>query len=461
MNYLSELISTLNETELGGLTALNLQGREAEVFNAFVALVSNVSKNKSVSPEQLGISPTHFDKVCSILIDKILTHVASEKFEDKANFILQKGLSRMLLHEIKINHRVIANSKDKKTKREFYTTAFETMRKMSFDVLEFKLLRQYANHLKPLLKSNDHYSPEVVEFKYVYIENAFHFLNGEGISYAPQALKNIHLVISAPEKYKTKVCYVYYHLCISGYYKDFEDNQSLALHHAQIALEHIKRFSKGTDNAVMVSAYGMYANILCNQSNFNEALITYNQAFKDFPAEMEKSYYHTMLYCITALVCNEYDLTEKLLEKYMRPFTDNSVALYYRFESFRLFILHRMFQRKFDEALVFLRELQSIKRKDLTDTAYIFLRMIENLYTLITHDYELAITQSKNNMKFLTRKNFTYENCDYLDLFYTIGALAKMKLNNKVNREALEPHLTKSNRGFMKMYGGLMEQVLN
>jgi hypothetical protein len=120
-----------------------------------------------------------------------------------------------------------------------------------------------------------------------------------------------------------------------------------------------------------------------------------------------------------------------------------------------------MFQRKFDEALVFLRELQSIKRKDLTDTAYIFLRMIENLYTLITHDYELAITQSKNNMKFLTRKNFTYENCDYLDLFYTIGALAKMKLNNKVNREALEPHLTKSNRGFMKMYGGLMEQVLN
>jgi hypothetical protein len=145
MNYLSELISTLNETELGGLTALNLQGREAEVFNAFVALVSNVSKNKSVSPEQLGISPTHFDKVCSILIDKILTHVASEKFEDKANFILQKGLSRMLLHEIKINHRVIANSKDQKTKREFYTAAFETMRKMSFDVLDLKLLRQYLS----------------------------------------------------------------------------------------------------------------------------------------------------------------------------------------------------------------------------------------------------------------------------------------------------------------------------
>ena len=60
MNYLSELISTLNETELGGLTALNLQGREAEVFNAFVALVSNVSKNKSVSPEQLGISRNRF-----------------------------------------------------------------------------------------------------------------------------------------------------------------------------------------------------------------------------------------------------------------------------------------------------------------------------------------------------------------------------------------------------------------
>jgi len=460
MNYLAELICSLQESELQKLGQLNLVGRELQVFNAFERDARSKKGAAVITPEQLNLSASHFDKVCSLLIDKILGSLAGVSFDAKANFLLQKGLSRMLLHEVKINHRKFADSKDRKTKREFYTTAFETMRRMSFDVLDLKLLRQYANHLKPLLRSTDNFSPEVVDFKYVYIENAYHFLTGEGLAYAPKALKNINLILSAPEKYKTKVAYVYYNLCLMGYYKDFEDNQELALHHAKIALACMKRFPKGTDDSVYASCYGSTANILCNQSNFSEALVVYNQAFAEFSVEMNKSYYHSLLYCITALVCKDYILTEKLLEKYMKPYRDNNVALYYRFETNRLYILLYMYQQKFDDALVLLRELQSYKRKDLTSTAEIFLRMIENLYTLITHDYDLAITQSKNNLKYLSRNNFTYNNCDYLDLFYTIGALAKMKLNHKVNRQALEPHLTKSNRGYMNMYGGLLEQLL-
>lgn len=460
MNYLSELISTLSPDELNKLAKLNLAGRELQVFETVIAAHKQPLKTSSRPLAIDEISSTHFDKLSSKLTDKLLTMLAGEKFADRATFILQKGLSRMLLHELKIAQRKINSSKNNKEKKEFYITAFETMRRLSFDVLDLKLLRQYANHLKPYLKASDSFSPNVLDLKFVYIENAFHFLNGEGIAYGPKALKNIQQIFPTPEKHKSKTSYVYYHLCLSGYYKDFVDDQHTALTHAQTALKHIKLFPKGTDNSVLISAYGMSANILCNQSKFEEALVIYKKAFKDFPNEMQKSYYHSFLYCITAMVCEDYDLTELLLDKYMKPFMDSNAALYFRTEAIRLYVLLKMYQRKYDEALIFLRELQRIKRKDLTDTAYIFLRMIENLYTLVTRDYTLAITQAKNNMKFLARKKFTYENCDYLDLFYTINALAKMKLNNKVNLAGLEPHITKSNRGFMRMYGALLTQVI-
>jgi tetratricopeptide (TPR) repeat protein len=460
LNYAAILFSTLNAEEIDKILSEKWGVRENELLTALLNSSSNNKKVTHVTAETLSISQTHFDKLCSIVVEKIYNILTSGSFSQVAAFLQLKGLSQLLLHEIKINHRRIKTDKSARKQKEFYTTAFETLRRLSFDLLDLKLLRQYANELKPLLKNGEPFSPTVLEYKFVYIENAFHFLNGEGLRYAAKAHKNIINIAPHPTKQKDVAAISYYHFCMAGYVKDFTDNQDEALFHAQKALETARTWAPGKDDAFLASVYGITATILSHKDDFNAAYNLYSEAFERLPKQMRSSYYQLFMFASIAMICGDYEMTEQLIQTNMKSYMESSASLYYRIETKRLYALLLLYKRRYDEALSYIRDLQSIKRKDMTDTADIFLRMMDNMYLLLTGEYELAISQTRKNLKYLSRKNYTYDNCDYNHLFYTIGALAKMKLNSKVDVAALEPHLSLSKRGFMKTHGGLFDLVL-
>jgi hypothetical protein len=461
LNKAYDIITTLSADEIKKVSQAKYSPRERELLDAMLKVALSKRKLPPVTAATLKISASHFDKLCSLVTEKIFQTLTSGNFTDVIAFLLQKALSHVLFHELGIQHRKVKAGKNAALQKEFYLTAFETIRKMSFDVLDLKALRYYADRLKPFLKDNVPFSPRVLEYKFVYIENAFHFLNGKGLPYGPKALKNIEAIWSKPDEQKDPAAYSYYQICMALYAKDYIDNQDLALGHAQKCLQCAKQWAPGVDNAFLASAYGMMATILSHRSQFKEAMALYKEAFEALPLQMQGSYYQLFMFACVAMVCADYDLLEQHLDKHMRKFLESNAGLYYRIEAIRLYALLYLYQKKFDQALELIRELQKARRKEITDTADVFLRMIDNLYFLVTADYQQAIAQSKKNLKFLKRKNYTFDNCDYNHLFYTIGVLAKMKIKNKVNKAALEPHYGHSQRGFMNMYGGLMEQVIN
>lgn len=461
MNKAYDIITTLSAEEITKVSQAKYSPRERELLDAMLKVALSKHKLPPVTAATLKISASHFDKLCSLVTEKIFQAVTAGRFTDIIAFLLQKALSHVLLHELGIQHRKVKAGKDKTLQKEFYLTAFETIRKMSFDVLDLKALRYYADRLKPFLKDNVPFSPRVLEYKFVYIENAFHFLNGKGLPYGPKALKNIQAVWSKPDEQKDPAAFSYYQICMALYAKDYIDDQEAALGYAKKCLQCAKRWAPGADDAFLASAYGMVATIHSHRSEFNQAMAVYMEAFERLPQQMEGSYYQIFMLACVAMVCGDFDLLERHLDKHIKKFLGSNAALYYRIESIRLYALLFLYQKKFDQALELIRELQKARRKEITDTADVFLRMIDNLYFLVIADYRQAITQSNKNLKFLKRKNYTYDNCDYNHLFYTIGALAKMKIKNKVNRPALEPHYSKSQRGFMKMYGGLLDQVID
>lgn len=461
MNYLGDLVSTLHKDEIEKTKDITAGKREKEVLDLFLDAAKK-KRISSVSPAALNITQSHFDKVCSVLIEKILAAVTDGSFYAIAQYLVKKGLSRLLLHEIKIKQRQIAKSKGTAQKREFYLHAFEAMRKLSFDILDLKLLKQYVNYLTPLLKENEPYSKTVLALRYVHIENAYHFLNGKGLAYRAKALSNIQTAVPDPEKLRHQTAYAHYHFCMAGYYKDFVDDQEKAQFHAQKALKSALQWPAGTDDGFLSSCYGINAVVLSNRSRFNEALKVYREAYAKLPHEMQASYYHLFMYAATAMVCGELELLESHLETRMKPFMESNSALYYRLEAMRLYALLYLYQDRLQEALVIIRELQGVKRKLLTDTADIFLRIIDNVYALLNHDWELSLALMRKNVRFLNRKGYTFDNCDYLHFFQTIALIAKAKKQlKKVREEDLAPHLAFSRRGYMKMYGGLLDKVID
>lgn len=366
----------------------------------------------------------------------------------------------MLLHEIKIQQRKIKTAQSKAVQKDFYLNVFILLCRMSFDVLDLKLLRQYANHLKPFLKNGEPFTGAVLEYKYVHVENCFHFLNGEGLAYKNKALAAINRIAGPALVPRDKKAAAYYHFCMAGYAKDFADNQDVAIEHATRALESAKQWAPGSDDAFVASAYGMTATILSNRSEFEKAFDVYTEAFARYPAQLQGSFYHVYMYACIMLVCGQYAQLKKHLHHYMEKYLDSNAALYYRLETMRMYALLLLHQKQYAQALHYIRGLQSTRRKEITETADIFIRMIDNLYLLLTADYPLATTQSRKNLKYLKRKNYTYQNCDYNHLFYAISLVCKIKTKRRVPPAELGPYLQASKKGFMKMYGGLLDIAL-
>ncbi len=459
MNKVSDVISTLNADEIKKLSSVKWSPRERELYETILRAVGSPKKLEQVSAEAMGITNSHFDKLSSVITEKIYNTLTSGRFDDIASFLLGKGLLEVLLHEMGLYERRLKSEKDPKVLKAFYLSGFEKLRRTSFDILDLKLLRHYANKLKEFSTGDKYLSPTVVEYKYVYVENAYQFLTGEGMPYMPTALANIKKIAPEPSNLKTAE-FAMYHFCMAGYLKDFANDQDTGLIHAEHALNSARIWAPGVDDSLLASCYGMCGAIQSHKSNFKEAKAIYDEAFEKLPLLMKTNFYHVLIYACIMLLCKDYAALEKHIKESMMPFASGNASLYFRLEVLRIKTLLLLYQKKYSEALVIIRELQSVKRKEMTVTADIFLRMIDNLYFLVTGDYEQTISQSKKNMKYLRRKNYTYENCDYNHFFYCISAIAKMKQKGKIKPQALEPYLSKSREGFLRMYSGLFEQVM-
>jgi tetratricopeptide (TPR) repeat protein len=459
LNKVSDVISTLNTDEIKKLSSVKWSPREKQLYYSILHSVGSPKKLEAVTAESLGITNSHFDKLSSVITEKIYNTLTSGRFDDVATFLVQKGLLEVLLHEMGLYERRLKSEKNPNVLKAFYLTGFEKLRRTSFDILDLKLFRHYANKLKQFCSDKDQLSPTVVEYKYVYVENAYQFLTGEGMAYMPKALAAIKRVGPEPTNPK-RAEYALYHFCMAGHIKDFVNDQDTGLIHAQKTLDSARIWAPGEDESFLASSYSMYATILSHKSEFEKARSIYKEAFEKLPQHMDTNFYHVLMYSCIMLLCKDYATLEIHIKERMMPFASGNASLYFRLEVLRIKALLLLYQKKHREALVIIRELQSVKRKEMTVTADVFLRMIDNLYVLVTGDYEQTVSQSKKNMKYLRRKNYTYENCDYNHFFYCISAIAKMKQKGKVKPQALEPYLSKSREGFLRMYSGLFDQVM-
>jgi hypothetical protein len=78
MNLLHTLLSGLRDEQVAQLDGISLHGVEQSVFTEILRLRATIEPSKIELLERLGISSSHFDKTCSILIDKVYRHFAPE-----------------------------------------------------------------------------------------------------------------------------------------------------------------------------------------------------------------------------------------------------------------------------------------------------------------------------------------------------------------------------------------------
>lgn len=458
VNYLISITGALTAEERKKVLSTNIVGVEENVLQTAFNVADGKLSSEKFTPEYLKISRSHFDKVNSILTKKIYGALTDGTFKQISDLLQVKGLMALHLHEITLENRRIKDA-DRKVRKEFYIIAFEAIRRLSMDNIDLKVLKKYAELLKPLLDKNDQLTPKVMDLKYLYIESAYNFYYGKSIKLADKTHNNIIAALPNAEKYKGKPEYSHYNLCLATFYRDYKGEHKKAIEHMRLTIENEEK-SGIKDRAFYVNAQGMMAVMLAQDSQFKEAWTIYHGLYQNYVEIIGKSQYHNYLYSNVALVADEYTDAKRHMDIYSKPMMAPTVSLYFRFDAWRLYALYYMYVKDYEQAYTQIQEMQTIKRSDMTVAGDIMLRMLDNVYFLVTKEWDVAIALAKKNLKFLKSKEYTFENCEYMHLFYCCGELAKMNQKAKVQAEKLSAHLMVCRSGLLKLFGGLLDQVI-
>lgn len=458
VNYLISITGALNPQERKKVAAANITGLEITVLDAAMGVADGKLMPEKFVPEHFDISRSHFDKINSILTKKIYAAITDNSFKQISDLLQAKGLMALHLHEITLQHRRLKDA-DKKNKKEFYIIAFEAIRRLSMDHIDLKQLKKYAELLKPLLDKNDLLTPKVMDLKYLYIENTYYFYYGKSLKYADKALQNVLNALPKPEKHKGKPEYSHYHLCLATYYRDYKTEHPKAIEHMRLVIENEEK-SGIEDRAFYVNAQGMMAVMLAQDSQFKEAWQIYHSLYQNYVEIIGKSQYHNYLYSNVALVADEYADAKRHMDIYTKPLLAPTTSLYFKFDAWRLYALYYMYVNDYKQAYEQISAMHSMKRSDMTVAGDIMLRMLENVYFLVTKEWDVSIALAKKNLKFLKSKGFNFDNSEYTHLFYCCSELAKMNQKGKVQPEKLAAHLKVCRSGLLKLFGGLLNQAM-
>src|SRR5262245_17867270 len=111
MSYLLDFIKSLDEAESSQFALLDLKGKEELVRDAYAGFKKVKRFDESYLHTRLGLTKTHFDKITSVLLDKILDFFGSG-YEEKLRFLMSKQLSSLVLHELKVSEKRLKKAHD-------------------------------------------------------------------------------------------------------------------------------------------------------------------------------------------------------------------------------------------------------------------------------------------------------------------------------------------------------------
>ena len=102
MSYLLDFVKSFNEEELKQFRQLDLIGKEELVRDEYAHHPPANKADEAKLAVRLKLTQSHFDKINSVLLSKIIQQLYGDDYKKILSAILLRGLSDLLLHEIKM-----------------------------------------------------------------------------------------------------------------------------------------------------------------------------------------------------------------------------------------------------------------------------------------------------------------------------------------------------------------------
>lgn len=429
MSYLLDLVRTFSPDEMAQFRHLDVIGKEEMVRDIYANQAKGGTFNESRLPQQLQLTTSHFDKINSVLLDKTITALFGNDYGKALSTILNKGLSALMLHELKILEKKVNKQRDPKTERAFYHAAFENLRSMFHPNYNSKLTHQFGNKYLQALGTKKNIADEsYVAMFTLYGDIVSASYGGAEKTFKPKAAKLLDAWEKKIAPYKNARATFYTEFARATYYKHFTEDAPGFLKANERALGALRKSKGAIDSkyeGIVLCELG-FANIAINQ--FIKGQTYYADAFEKFADTVGKSTYQAGNYFGVTLLIKNYTEANRIFDKYLRPKIQPSTNRSVLFDIYIIVAWSHIQQQQFNEAFEYLSKLKQYRKNEITMLGHVMVRQLESAYFCLSGDIKTAAITIQKNIRFIQKQQggssiFEY----YLQYTEVIDKLIKME----------------------------------
>lgn len=460
MSFLSDLLFRCTDDEIKRIKGFDVQNLHRKVLWEVIEQVQANQLNEEAIQSKFELSQSHYDKINSVLFTTCVTGLTSGTMKAGLSFFLEKDLLKLYQHQLKLYERRLKDYDDPQIARDLYWQAFQDFRRFPASEYDEKLVKQYAEkYLKVAKKPSEEDKAEIwlmYEFSRVFVESA----RGNMATFEPAFLKSM-------KQWEKKVldkpwprAHFHYYLAWASYY-DFCTSDIIGLVGSlQGALDAYDKAKGKIPENYKVFAITKLAKAYCQDNRFDEALQVYRDAFEKYGDQLIRNYYHPLMYSIIAIIAEEYNEAEKMLDTHLKQIVEKGPESVMGFDILRTYSLLYMYKGDYKKAAKYFQKGLTYSRTDVSRLGDILQRMVHNAFFVMTDDLDTAKSALSRNYKFLRAKAGDKVSEEYIQYFDMLKILIEHRLKGKKLPADFEQRMTFFRQGIMKLYGGLLDRIL-
>lgn len=459
MSLLSDFLRTLKEEEIASLKKISFTDREHDALLKTVLFVAQKTFADAALQQELKMSKAHFDKMNSVLLDKVYSHHTGNDDSKVLYMLWGKGLYDHLFHEARMRERRYLKAADKKKLSALFRLVFGIALRLPITEKKIQYADTYADkYLKTIPRATEEEKFEIGIMKFW---NTIFYQSAHG-----NMKEYDTVIVSTLNKWKKKLsgkkynaCWFFYWLSWSSYYEYYTHNFSAWADALRNALREFDASKKDLGENYRIYVLTKLASAYCQGNFFAESLQMYREAFKKYESQLLRNLYHPLMFSIIAIINHELDEAEKMLEQHLIPrlykFPEESL----NFDIERNCAILYMQKNDFEKAASFLQRGQRWDKSQFSLLGDILQRLVHNIYFLLVNDLETASALLRKNKKFMHAKNKDAMVLEYSTIFILIGEIVRYKEGKKFPAD-FQPRLAALQTGIMKLYGDLLVKAI-
>ncbi|MCW3128391.1 MAG: hypothetical protein JWO03_4049 [Bacteroidetes bacterium] len=423
MAILHDLIRLLGDEQLQLITAQTLPVRERQVLDFIIAKKKDKLFPSSLALRKLDLTQTHFEKICSVLMKKIVLLLAGPDPHEQFRFIrsFSNRPPGLIRHQMRISAKQITG---RDALIQFYTDCCEIITRFSTTDMDRREITHYSGKLLALIDPHQHpekYIRIKCDALYATISMIALDLGIDDMHTRSQLIPKIMRLNDEARNLGHPVGRHHALRIASMFFISIGDDDRSMAHIDEdifVTAEHEAIFSVKE----WLEPRLLQAEVLGYAGKIRESYDLFCSLIKDRRSKDNLRLTSQTRFFKAAISLGEYEVAREILENNFAA-ASTGPNLDVKIMAHLQYICYYQHIGDLQQAATHLAAARMSISRQRQQQYYIQLLFFENAQLYLTAQYEEARLQVQRNIKFLRSKNKNRSNSDYPALFSTISAI--------------------------------------